>query len=173
MLNSCIIYKGEVSIKVKDKSPVRAHNQGTYHLFNCINRIFSTAIHKDADLSRVLPGYMSIICGKVDADTLQKNPNYTSYASYSVLVDEAPIVNRSIDSDVLVYTSLITNSQLISSTQGSSETAYFLLLNGDKTEILAFSDFDLSELENVYKDPLGQADLTWKLQFTNPTKEGV
>ena len=173
MPESSIQYKGTVAIRLKNKPSVRAHNEGTYHLFNLVNRIFSKSLIDLTDIGERLPAYITLIYAndKVTEQALRSNPNYSTYTKYSLLIKELPIVSKQIIDDTISYTSLLTNSVLDSSAPVDNDKGFALLLDASCKEILAFSSIELRTLKEMYSTQLGQSEIEWSMSFSNSSEE--
>lgn len=174
MFESVINYKGVVSIHVKDKPKVQHHNEGTFHLFNLLHRIFSKSVTELTDLGNCLPCYITLVPhvdNIVTTETLRESPDYSIYKLYSMLLKELPIVSKEVIDNTVKYNTLLTTNMLNNSTENKkAKNGYALLLNATCTEILAFSSIELSSLQVMYEDALGQADIDWELSFSNSTE---
>ena len=173
MPESNIQYKGRVAIKVKNKPSVRAHNEGTYHLFNLVNRIFSKALVDLTDISQRLPAYITLIAadGKVTNEALRTNPDYSAYSQYSILIKELPIISKEIIDDTIKYASLLTTTVIDGSALNAADKGYALLLDSSCKDILAFSYVDLKMIEAMQETQLGQSEIEWSMSFSNSLEE--
>lgn len=175
MLESVIQYKGDVTIKIKDKPKVKQHNEGTFHLFNLLNRIFSKSVYELTDLGSLLPCYISIlphVDNIITAETLRETPNYEFYKNYSIIIKELPILNKQIIGNSVKYSTVLTTSLMNNYiTTLVDKTGYPVLLDANCSNILAFSEIDLSILQTMYNDSLGQAEIDWEISFNNSLKE--
>ena len=169
MINLPICYKGEVTIKLKDKPVVKKHNSGTVNMFNLVNNVFSRALYDTQELGKALPAYIAIVYNTNinKQDILNGLSDYSVYKRWSIITNELPIVSRNIENNSIVYKSLLTNSVLISSLNGVSDSGYALLLDGTCSKILAVSDIELNALAPLYEDPLGESDIEWRMTFNN------
>lgn len=173
MPESAITYKGGVAIKLNDKPSVRAHNEGTYHLFNLVNRIFSKTLIDLTDLGQRLPAYISLIYEdeRATEDNLRTNPDYTEYSKNCLLIKELPIVSKEIIDETILYRSLLTSSVLDGSMPVNIDRGFALLLDSSCKDIIAFSSIELHTLKEIYETKLSQSEIEWKMSFSNSSEE--
>lgn len=173
-MHDLITYNGKVTIKIKNKPPVKTKNSGTPILFNMLCNILSGALSDSSSLTQhtSLPCYMSII---TDASVVRSDKtvetDYNKLKTYSIVTDLLPITSKSIESTsnsitlstLLVY-SMIKTTAVASLTETSTCT---ILLLDSQNKILAFSEFDFASIQSVCIDPNIQAVIDWNMSFTN------
>lgn len=167
-MNESIKYTGKVTIKIKNKPPVKTRNSGTAALFNVLCNVLSNAFSgSDSIAHSYLPCYMSIISGT----RIDENTDYLKVKDYSLITEPLPIASREVDSTsnsvtlsaLLVY-SVIKTGAIKGLSEGSTCTV--VLLDGRNT-ILAHSDFQFSSIQEVCENPNIQAAIDWQMSFSN------
>lgn len=166
MMHNNITYRGHVTIKIKNRPPVRKHNEGTSLLFSTICELLSAYISRD---SVKLPSYISFVSVPVDPQV----PVYD--ASASLLLTELNITSRYIkrDDNSCIFSALLPNSLIDTSSTGSlgnENNITIVLLTQDK-QLLAYSNIKYGEISTVASDQNSQAVIEWTLSFNN--KEDV
>lgn len=179
-MKDIISYEGKVTIKVKDKPPIKRNNTGTPVLFKMLCDILTTTNISD---DKVYPAYMSLIHddgGTTTPDYLKTQINYSSYAGSALVTSLLPISSRkhksttsanSIDTvESCVFTSLIAHSQTNTNNVSNLNTCYVLLLN-NKQQIMAFFPITFDSIQSVFTDVNGQAAISWEMFFANKDGE--
>lgn len=165
MFNSGIKYKGEVTIKVKGKPPVKSSNMGTKNLFIAICNILATKFSSIQDLYATVPCYMSI--KKVVPNSNDINVN----------MSPMPIITREVQTDVnsqvctVTLSALLSASNVLSLVESDGKMEYkVLLLSSDQETVYAESliEYNLSEFT---QDRYAQATISWNMTFSNATKD--
>jgi hypothetical protein len=185
-MRTAIKYKGKVTIKVKNQPPIRVKNSGTIQLFSVLCKVLARALDVNSEL---LPSYMSLIHNNAQAtvptdiitkDVLSKDITYNHYKDYALVLQELPISKRDVDtsgalkmSSLLNYSNLNRTNYENSAPSGVDSKGYVLLLDGDSSSksILAFVEFNLSDLSTIYSEPNSQAVIEWEMSFDNNTEE--
>lgn len=161
MHNSGIKYKGEVTIKVKGKPPVKSSNTGTIDLFVAVCSILGRKYNNLNDVFLNTPAYMKI--KKVDSEEY-------------VTLSRMPIITR----DVIQLdnnTCTVTLSALVSATniatltvEGDSMSPYKVELFGGDDKLYAHSEIEYN-IENFIKDSYAQATISWDMTFSNAAND--
>ena len=168
-MQNYITYAGKVTIKVKNKPPVRRNNAGTSALFSHLCH----TITGTTSVSETAPTAFGILkSGKaVSENSLQTNPNFGSYLSQSLLISNLPIVSRRVlDSYHVQFSAVLWNSN--TSTLSDIDKCFVVMLN-NKNEILAYSEFEYSEIKPVWNDFNSQCVIDWDMEFANKTTGGT
>ena len=173
MLESNIKYKGRVEITSKNKKSVRVHNEGTYHLFNLVNRIFSKTMIELTDISQALPAYIALISDgdEVTDEAIRTNPTYSVFSRKSILIKELPIVSKEIIENTIKYSALLTTTVIDGSAIRLADKGYALLLDSHCKNILAFASVDITSIKLMQETQLGQSEIAWSMSFSNTVEE--
>lgn len=193
MNKSTYTYKGNVTIKVKKRPPVKKKNNGTQHLFDALYNIMAQKIPSDSTLLySILPAYYSIVRYPSNTENTEKRENfintivggnYSEVSNFSynsgtesteVILTRIPITNREFRGTLGVrYTGMLNHSNLLLN-QLSSEnvlSGFVLLLDGSGEKILAYSELQFEELKEVADDSYGQAAIYWDMSISNNVEE--
>lgn len=171
MMQSFLNYSGKVTIKVKSKPPIKSFNSGTNALFNSLCNIIARNLSDaNSDLLRsALPSYMMIVSA-LPSDDVTNNFVYTQ--GNNLLLTEIPVNSRVVGSSTSVtLTSILTHSNIYSSRYDSTAEGYILLLDGDRENILAYTNLSLADIKEVVEDSYGQASIQWEMSFQNKAEE--
>lgn len=148
-------------MNINRKKEITVHNNGTNALFNFIynSLLLSLTPNKDSFYNSI-PAYIDIQKG---------TPNITSYSNdNSVLISPLVIAGRHVSSDSngIEFSAVLPHSMLQSDVdlQGSGSC---LLLSNDKSKVLAYVTFRLSDLDAVKNTSDGQATIRWQMSFSN------
>ena len=183
-MNSAIGYKGEVTIKVKNKSPIIVKNNGTANLFTALIKAMALPRNSTAqycnDVRDSMPTYAQVYCFESNWDgSLSQTSSYQ-------LLNDIPII-RAVISELgggipcIQYSFYLTKSNLWGTVSHTAETyasilqnySYLVLLNKLK-QPLAYVKIDLSNdtegLNITDWEAAQQAAITWELSFTNVTE---
>lgn len=180
MKKSNIGYKGQVTINIKKRPPIRKTNSGTWDLFNVIAAILGKVRPLNSSLFyQSLPSFMAIIHNNelekvITKEDLVSNNTYDNYKAHSALLIEMPITSSFVSDDRKLAASvtlscLLNNANLSSAVfeQYQTGSGYLLLLDGNKDKILAVVDLSFTSLLPVWEQRNGQASIDWELSFTN------
>lgn len=162
MITSSFIYRGAVTIKVKNKPPVKQHNEGTNALFNALLYTLIEGYSASA-----FPKFMTILSTDLTEE-------YHLDSVSSPLVHEMVIIDKRVESDTAKFKCVLTKGNI---TDELNEGPYWIyLLDGNQTHVLAKLQLDKDMIDNINSVKNGtagltQADIIWELSFSNPTKE--
>lgn len=171
-----ITYKGNVTIKVKNKPNKKVNNNGTKSLFIllydllCGNIIHNTSNYLPIKIAMIHDNNGSIEVGDIES--------FDEVDQYSILLDELIITSRNvnIDRNSVCFSSVVAHNNFknISKSIIESEdtSCYVLLLNNQGTKnILAYAAFEYNDIRAVLEDVNGQGVVEWEMFFDN--KEGA
>lgn len=164
-------YTGKVTIKVKNKPPVRRNNAGTSALFSHLCH----TITGTTSVSETAPTAFGILKsgGAVSETSLQTDPNFSKYLSQSVLISNLPIVSRRpLNSSQVQFSAVLWNSNTNSTVSENIDKCFVVMLN-NKNEILAYSKFNYSDIRPVWNDFNSQCVIEWLMEFANNTTGGA
>lgn len=170
-----ITYSGRVTIKVKNKPPVRRNNSGTPELFNLLCNIMAGS--QASPIEQTIPVKIAMIYedDTLTSDTFNSNLNFEDYKQLSILMSELLISDKQVNSTnaSVYYAALLPHSQLNTSVRRQAEaakTCYVLLLNAQQN-IVAYAPFKNSEISSIWEDANGQGVVEWEMFFANKKKE--
>ena len=170
-MQNYITYAGKVTIKVKNKPPVRRNNAGT-------SALFSHLCHTITDISsgnETVPTAFGILKqgASVSENILQRDPNFSKYLSQSLLISNLPIVSRRVLNNSRVQFSAVLWNSNTNSTINESINKCFVVMLNNKNEILAYSEFDYSTIQPVWNDFNSQCVIDWEMEFANKITGGT
>lgn len=175
-MNSSMIYRGRVTVKVKNKPPVKTKNAGTTAFFKILYSILSQALltENQTEVANLLPSYMTMIYD--DEDTLSllqaSDAVYKENLFVNALLAPIPITARKSSTKDAVYECILNYDNIKYHSYSPTKKGYVLLLNSESDKkILAYTPFDFSVIQAVVEDPLGQATIQWSLSFSNAPEE--
>lgn len=179
-----ITYVGNVTIKVKDKPPVKKNNNGTATFFNVLRDIMILAKQPNTD---DLPYYMAVV-----KDPPLSNESVSSFFNkntYNNLDNDLKMLlrpllitsrvatnntennggNNPFKDGSCVLSVLLPHSETLLPEPGSApDVVYILLLNARKDkQILAYSQQAYKDIAPVFQEVNGQAGIEWELTFGN------
>jgi hypothetical protein len=171
-MQNAITYAGRVTIKVKNKPPVRKLNAGTPVLFSFLCNLIAGVSLKDLDTQ--LPVKIALIHSQnktITDETLNTQLEFDSYSDVSLLTSELHITDRKVNSSTssVYFSSLLLHSQLktyMKSVANTSKTCYALLLNNNN-DILAHAPFEYTDIVAIWEDVNGQGAIEWEMFFAN------
>lgn len=163
-MNSNLIYYGKVTVRIKNKPPIRKHNSGTTQLF----KVLYEALADPANASpNNHPGYICI--------SNTKEPSNVTYESDKKLtVSELYINARDVTDNGVKFTALLNHNNISSQTEFNSSDN-LLLLDGSRTNVLAYaavSNDQAKIFDTVKNDSNGQCVIEWEMSFSNNTQGG-
>lgn len=165
MITSSFIYRGAVTIKVKNKPPVKQHNEGTNALFNALLYTLIEGYNASA-----FPKFMTILNTE-----LTDEYDLDSVSSPLVLIHEMVIIDKSVKDGKAEFKCVLTKGNITNELK--REVSYWIyLLDGNKTHVLAklqLSEEMINKINSVKNGTAGltQADITWDLSFVNSPKQ--
>ena len=191
-MNALIGYCGKVSIKIKNKPPIKKPNNGTLALFKLFTQLLDrTLLHPSTilDMKNSVPTYIDVLYVK-DTDPYEYlHANYNDYKSLrsnkfcSSLLKVPVTLNKptsSLDSDeiqaktqydTVIVTSNVNTNVLDTVIDKENSYVYVVLVDYDQKNILAFSKLAALEVDNLTQDAYGQAIVTWEMTVGNTTME--
>ena len=167
-----ITYRGRVTIKIKNKPPVKRNNSGTSELFSLLCNVI--AGFQLSSIEKCIPAKIAMIyddTGSLTDKIFNSNLDFIHYKDKSILVSELLISDRQINSitSSVYYAALLPHSQLNTSVKSHAESAkscYVLLLNNQQ-KIVAYAPFKNSEISSIWEDANGQGVVEWEMFFAN------
>lgn len=175
-MNSNMIYRGRVTVKVKNKPPVKTKNAGTTAFFKILYSILSQALltENQTEVAKLLPSYITMIYEDDYTLSLLQAPDavYKEDAFVNALLAPIPITSRRSSTKDTVYECILNYGNIKYHSYSPTMKGYVLLLNGEsENKILAYTPFEFSVIQPVVDDPLGQATIQWSLSFSNAPEE--
>ena len=176
MFNSRIGYVGKVTIKIKNKPPIRKKNRGTLALFKLLGNVLDKiALSSNYNLAQKLPTYVDIL--NSDGSHIKVNcEEYNSELKPNSLL-RAPILLTNEHSTCtndpvckVSYTATLTtaNMNLAKLESASASTnIHACLVDAAQSNVLAYVEISLNDLQNLSTDLYGQATLTWDMELGN------
>lgn len=167
-----ITYSGKVTIKVKNKPPIKRNNSGTPELFSLLCNIMTG--FQLSSVEKHIPAKIAMIyddTGSLTDNIFNSNSDFINYKDKSILMSELLISDRQVNSvsSSVYYAALLSHSQLNTSVRSNAERAkscYVLLLN-NKQKIVAYAPFKNSEISSIWEDANGQGVVEWEMFFAN------
>lgn len=189
MISSGIKYSGKVTVKIKNKPPVKVRNNGTNALFNLIYDILGFSGQPyDCDESWVnrTPGYMMLLhknsFTSIDDLTasIDKDNSYSKYVENTLLLKPMEIEERIVpqeeenndytpDDKYVTFKCFLTKGNIYSSVLNNckEQEGLVILLDRNRHNILAYVKIKLEAFESVNADSEGQAIIEWNMDFSN------
>lgn len=193
MFDSSIGYAGRVTIKIKNKPPIRKFNTGTKSLFNVLSDCLAKSNMENFNNFRLrLPWYMDILNANANSKQLTKNhlskysDKYDSnigeldekkLADYSIL--RAPMLisksnnsskkdeNKDDNLGIVELYSMLNSSNIENTGSNNTSQLYICLIDGLQQNVLAFVGIEESVITALTGSVYGQAEIEWQLQLGN------
>lgn len=158
-------YTGKVTIKIKNKPPIRKFNSGTSTLFKALCNFL---INGSSDN---IPYQIQLISG-IDAETLATSTKLDSPPVKYLTISPLPLISRLLTStDSAYFSTVLWHSQVMHSDQSlNQDTDCFVVMQSSNGHVLAFSPFKFSEIQPVWEDSNSQCVIEWEMTFSNEKK---
>ena len=161
-MTSNLVYTGRVTVKIKNKPPVRKFNSGTSALFDVLLR---SIVAPPQHAANECPGYMSLV------SSLQIDPSV--YVKEELILNNMPLSERRVTSGSAKFTALLNHNNTTSN--NIPDKCYIVLLDGKQEHVLAYVEADTQQIQifnQVKNDSNGQCVIEWEMSFSNNTQQG-